>query len=265
MSSHPKKQAISSTISLFEIQTRFGTDTRDLNPVHVARLAESMANVGLIEPIVVDNQNRLLAGGHRLKACQLLEPNQREIVLKELLESVTGTIEKIEKTEEIKSIVSRLPQKTKLNFEEIPVRVYDFDSEEEPFQALEIETSENTQRKDYTPREVRNLYNRLLGMGYEDLAGRPRKGQKPLKPALALLMGTSIRTVQRKLQEKKEIEPEEVLKRTSQKFERYLVKLEQILLEDGEELRPFLEENVDDTVLILKYLLKYFEEKDFDT
>ena len=258
MSSNSKNQAISTIMPLSQIQTRFGEDTRNLNSVHVARLAESMANVGLIEPIVVDNKNRLLAGGHRLKACQLLNPNQQEEILKELLETVTGTVEKIEKTEEIKSIVSRLPQETKLNFEEIPVRVYDFDSEEEPFQALEIETSENTQRKDYTPKEVRNLYNRLLKIGYEDVSGRPRKGQKPIKPALALLMGTSIRTIQRKLQEKKELSAEEEMKRTAQKFEKYLAKLENILHEDGDAIRPFLEENSEDTVLILKYLLGYF-------
>ena len=43
-------------------------DTRPLNPAHVEALAESIVALGLIEPLAVDKQGRLLAGGHRLAA-----------------------------------------------------------------------------------------------------------------------------------------------------------------------------------------------------
>jgi len=50
-------------------------DTRPLNPAHVEALAESIAALGLIDPLAVDKQGRLLAGGHRLAAIlQLRRP-----------------------------------------------------------------------------------------------------------------------------------------------------------------------------------------------
>ncbi len=60
----------------------FSSDTRPLNPRHVESLAESIAVLGLIEPLVLDNQGRLLAGGHRLEAIRLLKSQQVEIYQK---------------------------------------------------------------------------------------------------------------------------------------------------------------------------------------
>lgn len=247
------------SLPLSKIKPRFSTNTRELKPFHVIQLAESIANVGLIEPIVIDNQNRLLAGGHRLKACQLLDIKQRKKIEEELMHSVLKSKNKEEKENEILSVIKRLPRKSKLNLEEIPVRVYDFDSKKDQNQALEIETSENTQRKDYTPKEVRNLYSRLLEVGYEDVSGRPKKGQKPVKPALALLMGTSIRTVQRRLEKPKEITVDDELRMTAQKFSQSLEKIEQTILLQGDELQPFFQEQADHVVFILQELLEYFE------
>jgi len=48
-------------------------DTRPLNEAHVESLAESIAVLGLIEPLVTDQSGRLLAGGHRLAAIALLD------------------------------------------------------------------------------------------------------------------------------------------------------------------------------------------------
>jgi hypothetical protein len=42
------------------------------------------------------------------------------------------------------------PLEVTYNFERVPVRVYDFDVQENIDQALQIEISENTQRRDYT-------------------------------------------------------------------------------------------------------------------
>jgi len=49
-----------------------GGRTRPLDPAHVVTLAESIAALGLIEPVVVDRTGTLLAGGHRLAAVKLL-------------------------------------------------------------------------------------------------------------------------------------------------------------------------------------------------
>ena len=62
----PEASALS-TLPLDRIQLR-ETNTRELQQQHVAALAESIAVLGLLEPLVVDQGGRLLAGGHRLAA-----------------------------------------------------------------------------------------------------------------------------------------------------------------------------------------------------
>jgi ParB family chromosome partitioning protein len=70
-------EAVESKLPLESIGERSLDDTRDLNEDHVAELAESIAALGLIEPIVVDAKQRLLAGAHRKAAIQLLQPSVR--------------------------------------------------------------------------------------------------------------------------------------------------------------------------------------------
>src|SRR5918999_6037765 len=68
------------TLPLSAICSRPGGDTRPLNVGHVIELAESIAAVGLVEPLAVDNGGRLLAGARRLAALNLLaesEPDAR--------------------------------------------------------------------------------------------------------------------------------------------------------------------------------------------
>jgi hypothetical protein len=51
-----------------------------LSAIHVLNLADSIAALGLLEPLIVDCQGRLLAGAHRLAALQLLaiaDPEER--------------------------------------------------------------------------------------------------------------------------------------------------------------------------------------------
>ena len=154
------------TLPLEQITDRSGGDTRPLNPKHVESLVESIAVLGLIEPLVVDQAGRLLAGGHRKAAIALLKdanPN---------------------------AFTERFPGS------QIPVRVMPFDAQQEPDLALQIEVAENEQRRDYTPDEVRAIADRLREAGFVDLKGRPKKGQKALMPALSAVIGKSIRTVQ---------------------------------------------------------------------
>lgn len=145
------------------------TNTKELTPSHVGALAESIAVLGLLEPLVVDTNDRLLAGGHRLAAINLVKQQN--------------------------------PTACEQHFPNglIPVRVMPFDAVSEPDRALQVEVAENEHRRDYTPAEVRALADRLRTAGYVDQPGRPVKGTKALRPALEVIVGKSLRTVQRYL------------------------------------------------------------------
>ena len=162
-------KTIESTRCLSDIQDRYSGDTRELDLKHVAELADSIGALGLIEPIVLDNQNRLLAGRHRLAAIQHLKDTQAD------------------------SYIGKFPG------DQIPIQVMPFDAEANPNLALAIETAENEKRRDYTSAEIRAIAEKLRSAGYEDIKGRPKKGQKPLMPALSVVVGKSMRTVQRHL------------------------------------------------------------------
>lgn len=135
---------------------------------------DSIAVLGLIEPLVTDKKGRLLAGGHRLAAINLLKESQ--------------------------------PEKYQTQFPEdrVPVRTLSFNAEEEPELALQIEIAENEQRRDYTSIEVKAIAERLRTAGYVEVKGRPKKGQKALMPALAVVVGKHLRTVQRYLSDEDE-------------------------------------------------------------
>ncbi|MBW4444740.1 MAG: ParB/RepB/Spo0J family partition protein [Plectolyngbya sp. WJT66-NPBG17] len=164
------------------------TNTRELKQSHVEALAESISVLGLLEPLVLDSRNRLLAGAHRLAAIKVLR-NQNAPAYEKLF-------------------LSNL----------IPVQVLPFDAEEEPDRALQVEIAENEHRRDYTPAEVRALANRLRSAGYVDQPGRPTKGTKALRPALKVIMGKSLRTVQRYLNEEQTQKPRQDVMVSEQKI-----------------------------------------------
>jgi ParB family transcriptional regulator, chromosome partitioning protein len=163
-------QASESLLPFEQITDRPNGDTRPLNPDHVKALVESIKAVGLIQPLAVDNQARILAGGHRKAAIALLKESNPDVYAQWFSNGV-------------------------------PVRQYDFDALLDPDRALTIEVSENEKRQDYTPSEVRKLADRLKQAGYEDLAGRPSKGQKSVVLALSTIIGKSDKTVRRYLSE----------------------------------------------------------------
>ena len=146
-------------------------DTRGLESTHVKELSESISVLGLLEPLVVDIKGRLLAGGHRLAAISLLKETNYPSYTQHFQNDL------------------------------VPVRVIEFDSEDNPDLALQIEVTENEKRRDYTPNEVRTLAERLKKAGYVDVKGRPATGMKVLRPALEIIIGKSIRTVRRYLNE----------------------------------------------------------------
>jgi ParB family chromosome partitioning protein len=159
-----------SALPLDSIKSR-KVDTRPLNPKHVEDLQESVAVLGLIEPLVVDQNAVLLAGGHRLAAIKLLQQQD--------------------------------PEAFSLQFpdNEIPVRVIPISADAEPERALQIEVAENEHRRDYTPAEVRKIADNLLKDVYSDATGRPPTGTKTLMPALSTVIGKNIRTIHRYLQQ----------------------------------------------------------------
>jgi ParB family chromosome partitioning protein len=161
-------EAVEGKLPLGNIGERALDDTRDLNEDHVAELAESIAALGLIEPLVVDAKQRLLAGAHRKAAILLLQQSQPEV------------------------FAERFP-------DGVPIYRIDFDSESEPERALAIEAAENEKRRDYTPAEIRAIADKLRSAGYEEVKGRPKQGQKPLMPALSVVVGKSKRHLRRQL------------------------------------------------------------------
>jgi ParB/RepB/Spo0J family partition protein len=73
---------------------------RELDHEHVKSLAESIKLYGLVQPIVINQENRLIAGGHRLAAHKLLNLEEIEIVYKETLSE--DQLQELELTENIK-------------------------------------------------------------------------------------------------------------------------------------------------------------------
>lgn len=158
-------------VDLDDIGQRPSGDTRTINATQVAELVESIAELGLIQPLAIDDGNRLLAGGHRLAALQQLRDQN-------------------------------LPRFNDLFADGIPCRRFFIDSETDIEQALLIEVSENEKRRNYTRDEIVSVAERLQAQGYSNERGRGNT--KPLAPALQLALGVSRSTVQRALRQSNE-------------------------------------------------------------
>ena len=142
--------------------------TRDINMQHVVALAESIAAVGLIHPPAVDRMNRLLAGAHRLAALRWLQEHASNRFL-ELFPAG------------------------------VPVWRMDLNADSDVDLALAVEISENERRRDYRPAEIVKLADRLKAAGFHYAAegGRPRTDDRPLMPALEIIVGKSVRQLRR--------------------------------------------------------------------
>lgn len=159
------------SLPLARIQPR-ASDTRPLRPQHVIDLAESIAALGLIEPLVVDIKGILLAGGHRLAALQSLKETNQEIYTQLFPDDF------------------------------IPVRMMAFEADADPERSLQVELAENEKRQNYTRDQIEQLAERLRSLDYRDTRGRPKEGEKALGPALAVAIGVSTRYVRKVLSQK---------------------------------------------------------------
>jgi ParB family chromosome partitioning protein len=187
-------------IALTEVKPRPHGDTRKVDAFHVLELAESISVLGLLEPLVVDRRMQLLAGAHRWEASRLLaveDPEARAIAWG----SLAGIAELKElKDQELLEAIDRVRALAPTTAPaQVPVRVVEFDAAADADRALSIEVAENEKRRDYTKGEVTALAERLKIAGFKVSRGKPKKGERALGPALAVIIGKSERTVRRLL------------------------------------------------------------------
>ncbi len=183
-------------------------NTRPLNAAHLVSLAESIAALGLIEPLTVDSHAKLLAGGHRFAALQLLRETDNAKRETKFREFIGGEV-KISPAiiERVHALYTNEQGEPFNPFEQhfpggmVPVHRMPFDSDQDAARALAVEIAENEKRKDYTPAEVRGFYDRLRDLGYTDREGRPRTGDRSARALLATVIGKSRRTVARLLED----------------------------------------------------------------
>jgi hypothetical protein len=187
-----------------DIKARPGGNTRNLDPNHILDLAESISALGLLQPIAIDKNSRLVAGEHRLEACKLLALDTSEARASHWTQILSLTEKAIKKADE-EAVNVRLNQ---LNSEaylekykdfQIPVLVLPLDAEDDEEAALIAETAENEKRQNYTKEEIQALAARLKKVGYIDKNGRPKKGEKSVKKALTVISGKSIAQIERDL------------------------------------------------------------------
>jgi ParB family transcriptional regulator, chromosome partitioning protein len=158
------------TFLLNQIQPR-NNDTRPVHDSHVQDLVESIGALGLIEPLVVDQRGKLLAGAHRLAAISVLKEAAPEVYEQHFAGN------------------------------QVPVRLMLFDADVEPERALQVELAENEKRVNYSRDQIERLAERLRALNYRETKGRPKEGEKALGPALAVAIGVSTRYVRKVLSE----------------------------------------------------------------
>jgi len=200
----PDVRSIAKETELGDIKPRTGVPTRGIDPLHVVKLAASIHALGLIEPIAVDADGHLLAGGHRLAACRVLAASEGErvVALLDAARDLSPGAPAVDAAKEWTEPLFDLPAGPgELTPTRVPVRVFPMRSANDEERALAIEAAGNEPRRDYRPKEVRALYERLKAAGYHVGKGRPAKGAQPAMPRVAVVIGKSVRQVQRMLQD----------------------------------------------------------------
>ncbi len=199
-------------VAINTIQPRRDGDSRPLNAEHVVTLAESIAALGILEPVVVDQDGHLLAGGHRLAALHLLAQSQPMARRKDVQSRLRLNDQPLPEPEEgkglsqpIQDLLDRVAQldsdsfKTKYRDMKVPAVVVEIDGKDATAQALAIEAAENSVRRQYSRAEVAELAGKLKKAGYTSRPGRPKKGERSARPVLEALLGCSGRHLSRLL------------------------------------------------------------------
>jgi hypothetical protein len=264
-------------VLLAAILPRPEDDVRPLDAGHVVTLAESIALLGLLDPILVNLKGHLLAGAHRLAALQLLAiadgENRRKAYLgrmqgltaskppkkkknaedaddAESAPKLPATVDALAKrisAIDTSAVIAKYTAKFK-----IPVMAVD--TSEKIGKAIDtvVEATENGIRRQYTNDEIKGLAVKLKRAGYTHREGRPKHGEKAMIVALEAIVGKTTKHLKRILgeTEAKERKPE---------WERSLKALERIIgrvLEAGKEKRGKLAGTIKDP---LKKVLEILE------
>ncbi len=221
------------------IKSRAQGNTRDLDPLHLIDLAESIEAIGLLSPIAIDKNNLLIAGEHRLFACQLLCIDNPDDRCKHWDQIKTTSSKQIKTSQKEKDARERVAQLDHSSFKnryqdlEIPVVVLPFDSQKDRERAILSETAENEKRQNYTKGEILGLADKLREAGYIERPGRPKSGEKSLKTALTVISGKSWRQICRDMESDKTMthdivsEEQKELEKLNKNLSRFAVKFPQ--------------------------------------
>ena len=184
-----REHAVKAELPISSILPRANPPTRELDPYHILALAESIHALGLLEPLVVDECHRLLAGAHRYIALQLLTVTSHDQPHKwnELMPgpAPVGVLEQLSSLQ--------------LQSDLVPVRVLAFDSTRDPRLAFAIEVAENEERRNYSVKEVRGMADRLKSNGFRAAMGRPKVGELSMIHTITAVTGKSRSSVYRML------------------------------------------------------------------
>lgn len=186
----------------------------DLRPVmaeHVLAMAETICAVGLLHPVVVDRERRLLAGRHRVEAFRLLAlDDESQRIACALAHAGLEPAAAQGGPQRAKDLVARTRALEVEGFRrhhpeaKVPVRIRsDLDATSMPDAARQAEVAENDVRRDFTRPEILAFTRQLRAAGYDDTPGRPKAGTKALVPALVGIVGKSRRTIMRILAEER--------------------------------------------------------------
>lgn len=192
-----------------DILARPAGDLRPAVAEHVVAMAETICAIGLLHPVVVDRERRLLAGRHRVEAFRVLglpPAHRRAAVLH--LAGLDPALSDDELPARGGELLARLDALDLDRFRRlhpdgrVPVRIRsDLDAGQQPDAARQAEIAENDVRRDFTRPEILALTQQLRAAGYDDRPGRPKAGTKALVPTLVGIVGKSRRTIMRVLAE----------------------------------------------------------------
>jgi hypothetical protein len=193
-------------VALEEIRDRVKGNSREVNTRQAVERAVSIAEIGLLQNLVVDVNKVLVAGDHRRWALRLMKEvtGNVDYARKKLVEFQLPGFDGADKAanQRLKEAAELLAAgwSTHGFAAGIPVMVLSFDSAKESQRALIVEIAENKQRSDPSARDVKQARKRLLEEGFIDSGGgRPKTGAVPLWPMLERMYVSDRRTLQKLL------------------------------------------------------------------
>jgi hypothetical protein len=201
---------------LADIQLRPNGNRRPLDLKEMLDRAESIDAVGLIEPIVVDKEAKLIAGLHRYESFRVLnlESYEERLAHLETLAIEVGMKVNQEMKDKLKAIGKGFSKYHSNGI--IPTYIRkDLDWSKNKKSCESVEGAENHQRHNKTDLSpVFKTIENLMGRGYEVVGrGKPKNGQKSLSQGLVQAYGCTDRQALRwaKQFEKKKEDPKSTM------------------------------------------------------